>query len=56
MPEKIGDCGRWSKEELEKYAREHLNEDPKRTESDIKAIKDWVKKQPHLNKNIRIGR
>ena len=55
MPEKIGNCGRWSKEDLEKYARENLNEDPKRTEKDIKAIKDWVKKQPHLNKNIRTG-
>ena len=55
MPAKIGDFGALSKEELEKRARENLNEDPKRTASDIKAIKEWIKKQPHLNKNVRTG-
>ena len=56
MPSKIGQFGDWKKEDLEKYARENLNEDPKRTESDIKAIKEWIKKQPHLNKNVRNGK
>ena len=56
MPAKLGDFGAWSKEDLEAYAKEHLNEDPKRTPNDIKAIKDWIKKQPHLNKNVRTGR
>ena len=56
MPAKIGECGAWSKEDLEKYAREHLKEDPKRTANDIKAIKEWIKKQPHLNKNVRTGK
>ena len=27
---------------------ENLNEDPDRRDADIKAIKDWMKKQPHL--------
>ena len=37
-----------TKEQLEKFAIENLNEDPKRIEADIKSIKDWMKKQPHL--------
>ena len=55
MPEKFGNVGIRTPEELEKIAREELNEDPKRTASDVKAIQDWIKKQPHLHKNIRTG-
>lgn len=35
-------------EDLQKIAVTQLNEDPKRIESDILAIKEWLKKQPHL--------
>lgn len=34
--------------ELEEVVRKELNEDPKRIESDIQHIKDWIAKQPHL--------
>lgn len=36
-------------EELQKIAKEELNEVPERIEEDIKHIKDWLSKQPHLN-------
>ena len=55
MSVKIGDFGAWSKEDLEKSARENLNEDPRRSANDVKAIQDWIKRQPHLNKNVRTG-
>lgn len=35
--------------ELAKRAQEELNEDPKRIEQDLQALKDWLVKQPHLN-------
>ena len=38
----------WSPKELESICVDRLNEDPKRRENDIKAIKDWMSKQPHL--------
>ena len=38
----------YTKEEVQKMAIENLNEDPDRRDADIKAIKDWMKKQPHL--------
>ena len=44
-----------SDEVLEKQAREELNEDPTRRDADIKAIKEWIKKQPHLNGNVCTG-
>ena len=44
-----------SDEELKKIAKDELGEDPKRVKNDIKAIQEWIKKQPHLNKNIRTG-
>lgn len=44
-----------AQEELEKLAKELLNEDPKRREADIKHIRDWINKQPHLGKNVRQG-
>ncbi|OWR47336.1 putative SEC14, partial [Danaus plexippus plexippus] len=34
--------------ELAKKAREELNEDAKTIESDLRSIKDWLSKQPHL--------
>ena len=45
-----------SDEEVAKIAREELNEDPKRVKDDIKAIKEWIKKQPHLHKSCRTGK
>ena len=35
-------------QELQSFCVEKLNEDPKRRDNDIKAIKDWMSKQPHL--------
>lgn len=34
--------------ELQAIAKSTLNEDPKRRDADILAIKTWLKKQPHL--------
>lgn len=36
-------------EEFQARAIEDLNEDPDRREKDIEHIKEWLKKQPHLN-------
>lgn len=41
--------------ELHDLAKERLNEDNKRIENDIKAIKDWMSKQPHLKEHGRCG-
>lgn len=41
--------------ELEAIAKENLNEDPKRRQADILAIKEWMSKQPHLKENGRNG-
>ncbi|KAG6446334.1 alpha-tocopherol transfer protein-like [Manduca sexta] len=35
--------------DLAKIAKEELNEKPKRTKDDVKHLKDWIAKQPHLN-------
>lgn len=35
-------------EALQKVAIEELNEDPRRIELDIEAIRSWIKKMPHL--------
>ena len=34
--------------ELEIIARQELNEDTNRIESDLQALKDWLTKQTHL--------
>merc|ERR1711970_645523 len=36
-------------EELQKKAEEELGEVPSRRAQDIQAIRDWLKKQPHIN-------
>ena len=42
------------KEKVQKMAIENLNEDPERGDAVIKAIKDWMKKQPHLKDNVEM--
>lgn len=36
-------------EEVMQKAREDLDEDPRRREEDVHSIRQWLKKQPHLN-------
>ena len=43
----------FSDAELVTMAKEIINEDPRNRETDLKAIKEWIKKQPHLSKYIR---
>lgn len=43
----------FSTQELETFSRERLNEDPERREADVKAIKHWMSKQPHLKGHCR---
>jgi len=45
----------FSEDELIQMAKTELNEDPKRTAADLKHIKEWIKKQPHLAKTARTG-
>ena len=42
-------------DELLTLSQKTLNEDPRTTPRDIKALKDWIKKQPHLDKYVRQG-
>ena len=48
------EVGILSADALAKIAKEEINEDPDRLAADLKAIKDWLAKQPHLQ-NIRSG-
>ncbi|KAL5289176.1 hypothetical protein ACFFRR_009390 [Megaselia abdita] len=34
---------------LQKIAEQELNEVPSRVESDVKVLREWIEKQPHLN-------
>ena len=54
MPEPL--VGTLPKEKLNTIAKEKLNEDPDRLENDLKAIKDWIRKQPHLDGHIPTGK
>ena len=53
MPEDVGKV--LKKEEIQRLARENLNEIPERREDDINAIKTWIKQQPHLKKYGNTG-
>ena len=53
MPESL--VGTLPKEKLDLIAKEKLNEDPARLHSDLDAIKQWIKKQPHLDGHVPIG-
>jgi len=50
MPEKKPKIGELSEAELAAVAKKEVNEDPRNKEADLKAIKEWIKKQPHLKK------
>jgi len=39
----------WSDEDLAKAAKDNLGEDKARLQDDIKALKSWIKKSPHLH-------
>ena len=43
-------------DQVAKLAKKDLNEDPSRRDRDVKAIQEWLKKQPHLDGNVRSGR
>ena len=46
----------FTKDELEDKLKNELKEDPKMVEKDIKALKQWIKKQPHLAKTGKQGK
>ncbi len=41
--------------ELEIRASKELNENQKTRDQDLKHLRDWIAKQPHLGKHIRQG-
>ncbi len=45
----------FTEEELEELARTEMNEDPEMVRKDLKALKQWIKKQPHLAKTGKQG-
>ncbi len=51
----VAEVGVLSPERVAAIAKDNLNEDPARVKNDIKAIKEWIKKQPHLHKNVNTG-
>ncbi len=53
MTIEAGNIGKISDDELDKRAKENLNEDPRNVKNDVKAIKEWMSKQPHLKDNGR---
>lgn len=54
MPEPL--VGTLDEQKLQKLAKENLNEDPDRLQEDLQALKEWIKKQPHLNEHIPSGK
>ncbi len=48
MPAMEPDCVTKLSLEMQKIAKEELGEDDYLRESSIKAIRQWLKKQPHL--------
>ena len=46
----------FSELDLIELARKEINEDPSMVKKDIKAIKEWMKKQPHLAKTAQQGK
>ena len=46
-------CNVWTTEELAKAAKDDLGEDRTRLLGDIKTLKLWISKSPHLNSTIR---
>ena len=53
MPEHVGK--KLETDEIQRLARENLNEVPERREEDINAIRKWIKQQPHLKKYGKTG-
>ena len=53
MPEHVGKV--LQKDEIDRLARENLNEIPERREDDVNAIKKWIEQQPHLKKYGKTG-
>ncbi len=51
--ERIGKI--FTPEELALKLKNDLNEDPTMVKKDIKALKQWIKKQPHLAKTGKQG-
>jgi hypothetical protein len=47
--------GLLGEDQVARLAKKNLSEDPSRRDKDVKAIQEWITKQPHLNGNIRIG-
>ena len=40
---------KWSDKDLQEAAKNDLGEDPARLEQDLKALKSWLSKSPHLH-------
>jgi len=53
MSNKVGKV--LEKGDIERLAKDTLNEIPERRQEDIKAIRKWIQQQPHLKKNGKTG-